>query len=67
MCQQTSGGLYIVYVLYISAEQYSIDVPNVSNGGEILSSSPTSDIHYPIELDEPTASDRLHITQELST
>ena len=45
------------------AEQYLIDTPNVSDGGEMLSGSPTSDIHYPIELDEPTALDRLHITQ----
>jgi hypothetical protein len=38
MFQWTSGGLYIVYVSYISA-QYLIDVANIST-------SPTLDIHY---------------------
>jgi len=32
-------------------------------GGEMLSASPTSDIHYTIESDEPTAYNRLHINQ----
>ena len=56
MCQQTSGGLYIVYVLYRLAEQYLIDVANVSVGL-------TLDIHYPIQLDGPMALDKLYITQ----
>jgi hypothetical protein len=45
------------------AEQYLINAPNVFYGGEMLSGSPISDIHYLIESDEPTASDGLHITQ----
>ena len=48
-----SGGLYIVYVLYRSGEQYLIDVATVSTG-------PTFDIHYLIQLDGPTASDKLY-------
>ena len=36
-------------------------------GGKILCSSLTSDIDYLIESDEPTASDKLHITQGLPT
>ena len=55
-----SGGLYIVYVLYRSAEQYLIDVATVSAG-------PTLDIHYPIQLDELMASDKLYITQWVPT
>ena len=51
-----SGGLYIVYVLYRSAEQYLIDVATVSAG-------PTLDIHYLIQSDELMASDKLYITQ----
>ena len=58
-----SGRLYIVYVLYRSAEQYLIDVPNMFDSGGMLSGSQTSDIQYPTESDGPTASDRLHITQ----
>ena len=51
-----SGGLYIVYVLYRSAEQYLIDVATVS-------ARPTLDIHYPIQSDELMALDKLYITQ----
>ena len=32
MCQWTSGRLYIVNVLYRSAEQYLVDIANVSDG-----------------------------------
>ena len=48
-----SSGLYIVYVLYRLAEQYLIDVANVSAG-------PTLDIHYPIQLDGSVASNKLY-------
>ena len=41
-----SGRSYIVYVLYRLAEQYLIDVTNIST-------RPTIDIHYPIQLDGP--------------
>ena len=55
-----SSGLYIVYVLYRSAEQYLIDVANISAG-------PTLDIYYLIQLDGPTALDKLYITQWVPT
>ena len=48
--------MYIVYVLYRSAEQYLIDVANVSTG-------PTLDIDDLIQLDGLMASDKLYITQ----
>jgi hypothetical protein len=44
-------------------KQYLIDAPNMTDGGGMLSSSPTSNIQYPTELDGLTASDRLHLTQ----
>ena len=64
MSQQTSGRLYIVWVLYPSAEQYLIVVGNVSDGLAVI---PTWNIKCPIESSRLTASDKLHIIRLLST
>ena len=64
MPQRTSGGLYIVWVLYPSAEQYLIVVGNISDGLGVI---PTWNIKCPIESSCLTALDKLHIIRLLST
>jgi hypothetical protein len=60
--QRTSAGLYIVYVLYGSAEDIQYVYITCPMSNESLYAFPTSDIGYPIESDRRTAWHKLHIT-----
>jgi hypothetical protein len=62
-----SARFYIAYVYYRSAEWYSICVGNVSDNFWAIIWLSDVDIGCPIESDRWTASDKLYITQLLTT